>query len=153
MVEFTGRPPRLPPELVAAKKSVRTWGSIVPLGAVSLIVVGAAITVIVRFCAAVTILNFSDLRISYSEHNWSLQTPAGTVANANSVATEGLGTGELVQGWHQAALASMTPNRLEPTFESTKIHSIRREVSGWFGSPEKNRLLYLSPQDSTGGSR
>jgi hypothetical protein len=63
MVEFTGRPPRLPPELVAAKKSVRTWGSIVPLGAVSLIVVGAAITVIVRFCAAVTILNFSDLRL------------------------------------------------------------------------------------------
>src|SRR5450755_231348 len=41
------------------------------------------------------------------------------------------------QGWHRAAFASMTPDRLEPTWESTKIHSIRQEVSGWSRSPEK----------------
>ena len=58
MVELTGQSPRLPPpEVVAAKKSVRTWGRIVPCGAVSLIVVAVAITVIVRFCTAGTILD------------------------------------------------------------------------------------------------
>ena len=58
MVELTGQSPRLPPpKVVAAKKSVRTWGRIVPFGAVSLIVVAAAIRVIVRFCTAVTILD------------------------------------------------------------------------------------------------
>jgi hypothetical protein len=49
-------------------------------------------------CAAVNILNFSDLAMGYSDHYWSLQTPGGTVANANSVATGGLGSGELVEG-------------------------------------------------------
>jgi hypothetical protein len=45
-----GQPPRPPPpEVVAAQKSVRTWGCMVPLGAVSLIVVGIAIAGIVRF--------------------------------------------------------------------------------------------------------
>jgi hypothetical protein len=48
---------------MSAKKSVRTWGCI----AVSLIVVGAAISVVVKFCAAKTILNFGDLKNSYSE--------------------------------------------------------------------------------------
>jgi hypothetical protein len=167
MVELTGQPPRLlPPEVVAVKKSVRTWGCFVPLGAVGLIVVGIVIAWIVEFaeignqlghsfehhgfknpfgctsnpppypdrqptdcvaaatnpigigdalvtatwtrstdnsgtafiCAAVNILNFSDLTLSYNDHYWSLQTPGGTVANANSVATGGLGSGELVMG-------------------------------------------------------
>jgi hypothetical protein len=49
-------------------------------------------------CAAVNIVSLSSLTISYNEHYWSLQTPAGSVANANLAATEGLGSGELVQG-------------------------------------------------------
>ena len=46
-------------------------------------------------CAAVKILNFGDLTISYSEYYWSLQTPAGTVADTNLAVTGGLGSGEL----------------------------------------------------------
>jgi len=162
-----GQPPHLPPpEIVAAKNSVHTWGCIVPVGAVGFMV-GIGIVWIVglsnqlshgfdfhgsknpvgctsspppypdrqptdcvaaatdptdstpssigigdawvfatwsrstdnlgtaSICAAIHIINLSDSTISYSDHYWSLQTPGGIVANANSVATGGLGSGVL----------------------------------------------------------
>jgi hypothetical protein len=49
-------------------------------------------------CAAVNIVSLSSLTISYNEHYWSLQTPAGSVGNANLAAAGGLGSGELIQG-------------------------------------------------------
>jgi hypothetical protein len=49
-------------------------------------------------CAAVSIGNLHSSTITYDEHDWSLQTPAGTVANANLVATGSLGSGQIMPG-------------------------------------------------------
>jgi hypothetical protein len=48
--------------------------------------------------AAVNIGNFHSSTISYDEHYWSLQTPAGTAANADLAATGSLGSGQIMPG-------------------------------------------------------
>jgi hypothetical protein len=49
-------------------------------------------------CAAVSIANLHSSTIGYDEHYWSLQTPAGTVANANLADTGSLGSGQIMPG-------------------------------------------------------
>src|SRR5450631_3144864 len=46
-------------------------------------------------CAAVNINNLHSSTITYDEHDWSLQTPAGTAANANLAATGSLRSGQI----------------------------------------------------------
>ena len=49
-------------------------------------------------CASASIYNLSSSTISYNENYWSLQTPAGTAANADLAATGSLGSGQTMQG-------------------------------------------------------
>ena len=49
-------------------------------------------------CASASIYNLSSSTISYNENYWSLQTPAGTAANADLAATGSLGSGQMMQG-------------------------------------------------------
>lgn len=49
-------------------------------------------------CAAVNIGNLHSSTISYNENYWSLQTPAGTAANADLAATGSLGSGQMMPG-------------------------------------------------------
>jgi hypothetical protein len=49
-------------------------------------------------CAAVNIGNLHSSTISYNENYWSLQTPAGTAANADVAATGSLGSGQMMPG-------------------------------------------------------